>query len=80
MVVDNTLSKKKSEKMITLKSSGNSSMIDFVVVKNEVMNRARDVKVIPDEKHFSQHKLLAMDFVLENKFIQTKSSEKQIEK
>ena len=35
-VVGNTVFNKDSEKLITFKSSGNSSMIDFVVVKNDV--------------------------------------------
>ena len=66
MVLGDMFFKKDLVKLITLKSAGNSSMIDYVVVKKELIKRIRDVKVIPGEECFSQHRLLVIDLVLKN--------------
>ena len=66
MVVGKTFFKKDSEKLITFKSGGNPSMIDYVVVNKKFMKRVRDVKVIPGEECFSQHKLLVVDLAWES--------------
>ena len=46
MVVGHTFFKKDSKKLITIKTGGNSSIIDYVVIKKEVTKRVRDVKII----------------------------------
>ena len=56
-----TFFQKNSEKLITFKSSGNSSVVDHVVVKKEMMKVIGDEKVIPGEECFSQHRLFVMD-------------------
>ena len=45
---------------------GNSSVIDYVVVKKEVMKRVKDVKGILVDEYFVQHRLLVMDMAWEN--------------
>ena len=61
MVVGNAFFKKDSEKLITFKYGGNSSVSHKVVVNEEVIKRVKDVKIIPSEECFLQHILLVMD-------------------
>ena len=61
MVVSDTFFKKDSKKLITFRSGVNSSVIVYALVKKELMKRVKDVKVIPGEECFSQHRLLVMN-------------------
>ena len=51
-------------KPITSKSSGNSFVTEYVVIKR--MKRVRDVKITQGEECFPQHSLTVMNLVLEN--------------
>ena len=50
--VGNTFCKKDIKNLIIFKSGGNSSVIDYVVVKKKMMKRIRGVKVILGEECF----------------------------
>ena len=54
----NTFFNKKEEHLITYKSGGNSSQIDFVMTRRADLKEMRDCKVIPGEEVVSQHRLL----------------------
>ena len=54
----NTLFNKKEEHLITYKSGGNSSQIDFIMTRRADLKEMRDCKVIPGEEVVSQHWLL----------------------
>jgi len=40
-------------------------MIDYMLVQKTVLKNVKDIKIIPGEECFTQHRLLAMDFLLE---------------
>ena len=50
-----------SRKLITFKLNGNSSVIDYVVGKKRGNEKVKDVKIIPGEECFPQHRLFVMD-------------------
>ena len=54
----NTFFNKKEENLITYKSGGNSSQIDFIMTLRADLKEMRDCKVIPGEDVVSQHRLL----------------------
>ena len=54
----NTFFNKKEEPLITYKSGGNSSQIDFFMTRRVDLKEMRDCKVIPGEEVVSQHRLL----------------------
>ena len=69
MVVENTFFKKDDEKLITYKSGDCAIVVDYAVVKNEVMKKVKDIKVIPGEECFSEHRLLIMDLMMEHRAV-----------
>ena len=69
MVVRNTFFKKDDEKLITYKSGNCATVIDYAVVQKEVMKKVKDIKVIPGEECFSQHRLLIMDLMIEHRAV-----------
>ena len=42
-------------------------MIDYVMVKKEIWKDVKDVKVIPGEERFSQHRLLTLDLTTKHR-------------
>ena len=69
MVVGNTLFNKDDEKFITYKSGNSATVIDYAVVQKEVMKKVEDIKVIPGEEYFSQHRLLIMELMMERRAV-----------
>ena len=69
MVVGNTFFKKDDEKLITYKSGNCATVIDYAMVQKEVMKKVKDIKVIPGEECFPQHKLLIMDLMMEHRTV-----------
>ena len=69
MVVGKTLFKKDDEKFITYKSGNCATVIDYAVVQKEVMKKVEDIKVIPGEEYFSQHRLLIMELMMEHRAV-----------
>ena len=69
MVVGNTFFKKGDEKLITHKSGNCATAIDYAEVQKEVMKKVKDIKVIPGEECFSQHRLLIMDLMMEHRAV-----------
>ena len=53
-----TFFNKNEEHLITYKSGGNSSQIDFIMTRRADLKEMRDCKVIPGEEVVSQHRLL----------------------
>ncbi len=58
LALENTFFNKKEEHLITYKSGGNSSQIDFIITRGADLKEMRDCKVIPVEEVVSQHRLL----------------------
>ena len=54
----NTFVNKNKEHLITYKSGGNSSQIDFIMTRRADLKEMRDCKVIHEEEVVSQHRLL----------------------
>ena len=69
MVVGNTFFKKEDEKLITYKSGNCATVIDYAVVQKEVMKKLKDIKVIPGEECFSQHRLLIMELMIKHRTV-----------
>ena len=61
MVVCNTLFNKHSNRLITYSSGGVNTQIDYMLMKTRDKKILKDVKVIPGEEVFTQHKLVVCD-------------------
>ncbi|XP_063533678.1 uncharacterized protein LOC134743977 [Cydia strobilella] len=60
----NTNFQKKEEHLITYKSAGRTSQIDFIIADRNVKNKFKDCKVIPGEPLTTQHRLLVAVYTL----------------
>ena len=61
-VFANTLFKKKEEHLVTYKSGGSTSQIDFILVKRKDRKEILNCKVIPGEDLTKKHRLIVMDY------------------
>ena len=57
----------KRKRLITFRSGGTETMIDYILVNNKYRSSFKDVKVIPGEEIVSQHCPLLMDMVFKKK-------------
>ena len=64
MVVCNTLFKKRDSHLITYSSGGTNTQIDYILTKTRDKKLVCDIKVIPGEEVFTQHKLVLCDLKL----------------
>ena len=62
LIFANTLFKKKEEHLVTYKSGGSTSQIDFILVKRKDRKEILNCKVIPGEDLTKQHRLIVMDY------------------
>ena len=60
----NTGFKKKQEQLITYRSAGHDTQVDYVLVRKEDKKRIKDAKVPPFEAVTRQHRLLMVDIVV----------------
>ena len=65
MVIGNTLFKKRDSHLITFSSGGARTQIDYILVNSRHRKLIQNVKVIPREQAFTQHKLLVCDLALQ---------------
>ena len=61
MLICNTHFQKRDSQLITYSSGGNSTQIDYILLKSKHRNLVKDTKVIPKELNFRQHKLVVCD-------------------
>ena len=61
MVVCNTLYKKRACRLLTYSSGGVNTQIDYIMMKSGDKKFLKDIKVIPSEEVFIQHKLVVCD-------------------
>ena len=61
MVVTNTNFKKPTNHLITYKSGKNKTQIDYILISSTHKHLVKDVKVIPREEIFPQHRLVVCD-------------------
>ena len=64
MAIVNTFFKKKREHLITYKSGGRCSQIDYLLYKRSRLLEVRNCKVIPGDHVAPQHRLVCMDLKL----------------
>jgi hypothetical protein len=62
LVVCNTQFQKEKNKLVTYKSGGACSTVDYLLTRQQDRHMVKDVKVIPGEECVTQHKLLVGDF------------------
>ena len=74
----NTFFNKKEENLITYKSGGNSSQIDFIMTLRADLKEMRDCKVIPGEEVVSQHRLLCAVLKIKEAKHRRRTREKRI--
>ncbi|XP_068200686.1 uncharacterized protein [Palaemon carinicauda] len=67
MAIVNTLFKKKREHLITYRSWGGCSQIDYFLYKRIKLVEVKNCKVIPHDYVARQHRLLCMDLGLKRK-------------
>ena len=67
LALANTFLKKKEEHLITFKSGGNTSVIDYIAIRRDHLGIARNCKVIPGESIATQHRLLISDLTVRRK-------------
>ncbi|XP_064078499.1 craniofacial development protein 2-like [Macrobrachium nipponense] len=72
MVLANTFFTKRQEQLVTYKSSGRSSQIDYLMYKRKDLRKVKDCKVIPGDHVSAQHRLVVMDLVMEIEQIRKK--------
>jgi exonuclease III len=60
----NTFYTQSDEKLITYKSGGNATVIDYITVRRTQLGRVRNCKVIPGESLAAQHRLLVCDLAV----------------
>ena len=65
--VVNTFSQKKMEHLITYKSGGRRSVIDYILIRRNNISKVKDCKVIPGESIATQHIILTMDIGIQIK-------------
>ena len=73
LVVCNTMFKKPDNKLITFSSGGNQTQIDYILVRPSDKKMVRDVKVIPGEEAFTQHRLVVCDLTVKMEHSKKKS-------
>ena len=61
MTILNTMFKKRRNHLITYKSGGNETQIDYIMVRKEDRKFVMDCKLIPGEPVVAQHRLLMAD-------------------
>ena len=57
LVIANTHFHKKDNHLITYHSGGNSSQIDYILVRKSDFKQVRNIKVIPGKEVSTQHRL-----------------------
>ncbi len=65
--VVNTFFQKKMEHLITYKSGGRRSVIDYILIRRNDISNVKDCKVIPGESIATQHGILTMDICIQTK-------------
>ncbi|XP_064097620.1 uncharacterized protein LOC135209016 [Macrobrachium nipponense] len=70
-IVDFAVSKQQ-EHLVTYKSGGRSSQIDYLMYKRKDLREVKDCKVIPGDHVSVQHRLVVMDLVMEIEQIRKK--------
>ena len=61
-MIVNTLFKKRDSHLITYASGDNRTQIDYILIRRSLRKYIRDVKVIPGDECFPQHRLLVCTF------------------
>ena len=64
MVLTNTFFTKRREHLVTYKSGGRSSQIDYLLYRRKDLREVKDCKVIPGDHVSAQHRLVVMDLVM----------------
>ncbi|XP_063544352.1 craniofacial development protein 2-like [Cydia strobilella] len=64
LAIVNTFFTKSQQHLITYKSGGNHTQIDFILTNRSCLKRCRDCKVIPGEPLTTQHRILVAEFVM----------------
>ena len=59
--VVNTFFQKKMEHLITCKSGGRRSVIDYILIRRSNISKVNDCKLIPGESTATRHRILTMD-------------------
>ena len=67
IVVCNTLFQKRDSRLITFSSGDSNTQIDYIMMKGRDKRFLKDVKVIPSEEVFTQHKLVVCDLSIKVK-------------
>ena len=67
LAILNTFFEKKEEHLITFKSGGNRSVIDYIATRRDHLGIVRNCKVVPGESIAPQHRLLMADFAIRRK-------------
>ena len=64
MAIANTFFTKQQEHLVTYKSGGHLSQIDFMLYRRKDLREVKDCKVIPGDHVCAQHRLVVMDLVI----------------
>ena len=60
--VVNTFFQKKMEHLITCKSGGRRSVIDYILIRRSNISKVNHCKLIPGESIATQHRIITMDY------------------
>ena len=79
LLIVNTFFLKKMEHIVTYKSGGRMSVIDYILIRRNNISKVKDCKVIPGESIATQHRILTMDICIQTKKrVKTRGRKQQI--
>ena len=61
LAIVNTFYSKRGEHLLTYKSGGKATVIDYIMVRRENLKELKNCKVIPVESVATQHRMLVME-------------------
>ena len=63
----NTKFKKREEQLITYRSGGNATQIDYILIRGQEREKVEDARVLPFDAVTKQHRLVVADIEREEK-------------
>ena len=72
---------KKIEHLITYKSGGRRSVIDYILIRRNNISKVKDCKMIPGKSVATQHRIITMDICTQtNKRVKSRRIQQQIKR
>ena len=77
LAIVNTFYSKLREHLLTYKSGGKATVIDYIMVRRENLRELKNCKVIPGESVATQHRMLVMEMKAVRKWMSPRERTKR---